>query len=75
MFNLMADYKVIALPKLESGASRIFMLNKAAIEKHYFLEEYSRTNGGVTMLATYGKEKPDIRVLTRTVVSYLDNHD
>jgi len=70
---LVADYKVIALPKHEGVASRIFMLNKAAAEKDYFLEEYSRPR--LSMVASYPKEKPDIRIVTKAVVVYLDNHD
>jgi hypothetical protein len=69
-FDLMADYKVIALPKVKGTVSRIFMLDKTASEKHYFLEEFSA--GKITMVATYGNEKPDIRTLTKVVADYLD---
>jgi hypothetical protein len=68
--TLMADYKVIALPKRKDGVSRIFMLNKAASEKHYFLEEFSAQ--AILMVATYGNEKPGIRSLTKVVADYLD---
>ena len=65
-----ADYKVIALPKGKDSSSRIFMLDKAASEKNYFLEEY--TGNAIVMVAAYGKEKPDIRELVRKVADYLD---
>jgi len=68
--TLMAHYKVIALPKRKDGVSRIFMLDKAASEKHYFLEEFSAK--AILMVATYGNEKPDIRTLTKVVADYLD---
>jgi len=68
--TLMAEYKVIALPKRKDGVSRIFMLDKAAFEKHYFLEEFSAK--AILMVATYGNEKPDIRTLTKVVADYLD---
>lgn len=69
-FTLMADYKVIALPKRKDDVSRIFMLDKTASEKHYFLEEFSAK--AILMVATYGNEKPDIRTLTKVVADYLD---
>jgi hypothetical protein len=68
--NLMVDYKLIALPKRKGNVSRIFMLDKTASEKRYFLEEFSA--GQITMVATYGNEKPDIRTLTKVVADYLD---
>ncbi len=68
--DLMADYKVIALPMRKESGSRIFMLDKAASEKNYFLEEYTRN--AIVMVAAYGKEKPDIRDLTKKVADYLD---
>lgn len=68
--SLWADYKVIALPKRADGGSRIFMLNKAASEKNYFLEEF--TDKSIVMVAVYGKEKPDIRDLAKRVADYLD---
>ncbi len=67
---LMADYKVIARPRRKDGVSRIFMLDKSAYEKHYFLEEFSAN--AILMVATYGNEKPDIRTLTKVVADYLD---
>lgn len=69
--SLWADYKVIALPKRADGGSRIFMLNKAASEKNYFLEEF--TDKSIVMVAVYGKEKPDIRDLAKKVADYLDS--
>jgi hypothetical protein len=69
-FDLMADYKVIARPKQGGGASRIFMLDKTGSEKRYFLEEFSAKQ--ITLVATYGNEKPDIRTLTKKVADYLD---
>ena len=68
--SLWADYKVIALPKRKDGGSRIFMLDKSASEKHYFLEEY--TAEAIVMVVVYGKEKPDIRDLAKKVADYLD---
>jgi hypothetical protein len=68
--TLMAYYKVIALPKGRDGISRIFMLDKTASEKRYFLEEFSTK--AILMVATYGNEKPDIRTLTKVVADYLD---
>ena len=68
--HLMADYKVIALPKRKDGGSRIFMLDKTASEKNYFLEDY--TGVAIVMVAAYGKEKPDIRDLAKMVAGYLD---
>jgi len=70
MTSLWADYKVIALPKSKDGGSRIFMLDKAASEKNYFLEEY--TGEAIVMVAAYGKEKPDVRDLAKKVADYLD---
>jgi hypothetical protein len=70
--SLWADYKVIALPKRKDGGSRIFMLDKAAPEKNWFLEEYSERD--IVMVAAYGKEKPDIRDLAKKVVDYLDRN-
>jgi hypothetical protein len=46
------------------------MLDKAASEKNYFLEEY--TGEAIVMVAAYGKEKPDIRDLAKKVSDYLD---
>jgi hypothetical protein len=70
--SLTANYKVIALPKGKDSSSRIFMLDKAASEKNYFLEEY--TGNAIVMVAAYGKEKPDIRDLAKKVADYLDEH-
>jgi len=70
--SLWADYKVIALPrhKQENGRSRIFMLDKGALEINYFLEE--NMGEAIVMVAKYGKEKPEIRDLAKTVADYLD---
>jgi hypothetical protein len=68
-FNLMADYKVIALPKRKDAGSRIFQLNKTAWEKDYWLEEYSRES--INTIQTYAV-KPDIRAVTKAVADYLD---
>lgn len=70
--NLMADYKVIALPKQKDAGSRIFQLNKTAWEKLYWLEEYSRES--ITTVHTYAV-KPDIRAVTKAVADYLDQKD
>jgi hypothetical protein len=68
--NLMADYKIIALPKRKGSDSRIFLLDKTVSEKRYFLEEFSA--GKIAMVRTYGNEKSDIRSLTKVVADYLD---
>jgi hypothetical protein len=68
--TLLADYKVIALPKRKDSGSRIFMLDKAPSEKYYFLEEY--TGEAIVMVAAYGRGKPDIRDLAKKVADYLD---
>jgi hypothetical protein len=70
--NLMADYKVIALPKRQDAGSRIFQLNKTAWEKLYWLEEYSRES--INTVHTYAV-KPDIRAVTKAVADYLDQND
>ena len=70
--NLMADYKVIALPKQKDAGSRIFQLNKTAWEKLYWLEEYSRES--ITTVQTYAV-KPDIRAVTKAVADYLNQKD
>jgi len=69
-FALIASYKIIATPKRENGSSRIFMLDKTASENNYFLEEFS--GKAIVMVAAYGRREPDIRVLAKTVVDYLD---
>ena len=70
--NLMADYKVIALPKRKDTGSRIFQLNKTAWEKQYWLEEYSSES--ITTVHVYAV-KPDIRAVTKAVADYLDQKD
>jgi len=70
--NLMADYKVIALPKRKDAGSRIFQLNKTAWEKLYWLEEYSSES--VNTVHTY-PVKPDIRAITKAVAEYLDQNN
>ena len=70
--NLMADYKVIALPKRKDAGSRIFPLNKTAWEKLYWLEEYSRES--INTVHTYAV-KPVIRAVTKAVADYLDQND
>jgi hypothetical protein len=46
------------------------MLDKGALERNYFLEE--NTGEAIVMVAKYGKEKPEIRDLAKTVADYLD---
>lgn len=46
------------------------MLDKTASENNYFLEEYA--GKAITLVALYGKEKPDIRDLAKKVADYLD---
>ena len=69
-FALIANFKIIVTPKRKDGPSRIFMLDKAVFEKNYCLEEFS--DKAIVMVATYGSREPDIRVLAKTVVDYLD---
>ena len=69
-FALIANFKIIATPKREDGRSRIFMLDKAISEKNYFLEEFA--GKAIVMVASHGGREPDIRVLAKTVVNYLD---
>ena len=61
---------LIALPKLGSGPSRLFELDKYANEKDYFLEEFSEN--AISMAEMYGNKMPDIRTAVRDAISYLD---
>jgi TonB family protein len=67
---LIGYYEVIALPKLGSGPSRLFELDKYANEKDYFLEEFSEN--AISMAEMYGNKMPDIRTAVRDAISYLD---
>jgi hypothetical protein len=67
---LFAYYKVIAVPKKGSGPSRLFRLDKSAIEKNYFLEEFSEN--AISMAKTYGTAMPGIRTVVEDAISYLD---
>jgi len=67
---LIANFKNNCDPKREDGRSRIFMLDKAISEKNYFLEEFA--GKAIVMVASHGGREPDIRVLAKTVVNYLD---
>jgi CHAT domain-containing protein/Tfp pilus assembly protein PilF len=67
---LIAYYKVIALPKSGNGPSRIFQLDKSAIEKAYFLEEFSKQ--AITLAKTYGNGLPELRTVVADAIAYLD---
>ena len=67
---LIAYYKVIAFPKTGNGPSRIFQLDKSAIEKHYFLEEFS--DEAISLSKMYGNQIPDIRAVVADTIAYLD---
>jgi TonB family protein len=68
---LVGYYEVIALPKLGSGPSRLFELDKYANEKDYFLEEFSEN--AISMAEMYGNKIPDIRTAVRDAIGYLDS--
>jgi len=67
---LIAYYKVMAFPKTGKGPSRIFQLDKSAIEKHYFFEEFS--DKAISIAKMYGNQIPDIRAVVADTIAYLD---